>query len=81
MIRASGFAEALAAFDRDRRPGQDADAVPDALVDALGAVGDAHRARAEVAAYRAAGVTLPLVRPIGPPEAPHVGATLAAAAP
>lgn len=80
MLRASGFGEALAAFDRDRRPGREADAVPRTLVDALGAVGDAGRVRTEVEAYRAAGVTLPIVRPIGPPEAPHAGPTLEAAA-
>lgn len=81
MFRGSGFADALTAFDRDRGPGRDADAVPAALVDALGAIGDARRARAEVEAYRAAGVTLPVVRPIGPPEAPHARGTLEAAAP
>ena len=81
MFRASGFGDALAAFDRDRSPGRDADAVPAALVDALGAIGDARRARAEVEAYRVAGATLPVVRPIGPPEAPHARGTLEAAAP
>jgi alkanesulfonate monooxygenase SsuD/methylene tetrahydromethanopterin reductase-like flavin-dependent oxidoreductase (luciferase family) len=81
MFRASGFGDALAAFDRDRSPGRDADAVPTALVDALGAIGDARRARAEVEAYRAAGVTLPVVRPIGPPEAAHARGTVEAAAP
>jgi alkanesulfonate monooxygenase SsuD/methylene tetrahydromethanopterin reductase-like flavin-dependent oxidoreductase (luciferase family) len=81
MFRASGFGEALAAFDRDRAPGRDAEAVPSALVDALGAIGDARRARAEIEAYRAAGVTLPIVRPIGPPEAPHARRTLEAVAP
>ncbi len=81
MLRASGFASDLAAFDRDRRPGRDADAVPDRLVAALGAIGDAGRARAEVEAYRAAGVTLPIVRPIGPPETAHAPATLEAVAP
>jgi alkanesulfonate monooxygenase SsuD/methylene tetrahydromethanopterin reductase-like flavin-dependent oxidoreductase (luciferase family) len=80
MLRASGFGEALAAFDRDRGAGGDAAAVPAALVDALGAVGDPARARAEVEAYRAAGVTLPLVRPIGAPEAPHAAPTLEMAA-
>ena len=80
MFRASGFADALSAFDRDRGPGRDADAVPGALVDALGSVGDARRARAEVEAYRAAGVTLPVVRPIGAPEAPHARGTLEAVA-
>jgi hypothetical protein len=81
MFRASGYGEALAAFDRDRGPGRDPDAVPAALVDALGAIGDARRARAEVEVYRAAGVTLPVVRPIGPPEAGHARATLEAAVP
>jgi alkanesulfonate monooxygenase SsuD/methylene tetrahydromethanopterin reductase-like flavin-dependent oxidoreductase (luciferase family) len=81
MFRASGFGDALAAFDRDRGPGRDADAVPAALVDALGSIGDARRARAEVEAYRAAGVTLPVVRPIGSPEAAHSRGTLEAAAP
>jgi F420-dependent oxidoreductase-like protein len=81
MFRASGFDDALAAFDRGRGSGRDADAVPATLVDALGAVGDARRARAEVEAYRAAGVTLPVVRPIGPPEAPHARGTLEAVAP
>jgi alkanesulfonate monooxygenase SsuD/methylene tetrahydromethanopterin reductase-like flavin-dependent oxidoreductase (luciferase family) len=81
MFRASGYGDALAAFDRDRGPGHDADAVPATLVEALGAIGDARRARAEVEAYRAAGVTLPAVRPIGSPEAVHARATLEAAAP
>ena len=81
MFRASGYGDALAAFDRDRGPGRDADAVPAAFVDALGAIGDARRARAEVDAYRAAGVTLPVVRPIGSPESAHARATLEAVAP
>src|SRR5262245_5948116 len=81
MLRASGFADALAAFDRDRGPGHDADAVPAAVVDALGAIGDARRVRAEVEAYRAAGVTLPIVRPISSPDAPLARGTLEAAAP
>jgi len=84
MFRASGFGDALAAFDRDRKqwgPGRDADAVPAELADALGAIGDARRARAEVERYREAGVTLPVVRPIGSPEAAHARATLEATAP
>ncbi len=80
MLRASGFAEALAAFDRDRARGAAGDAVPPALAEALSAVGDAGAVRASVAAYRAAGVTLPIVRPIGSPEATHAHATLEAAA-
>ena len=78
MFRASGFGEAVAGFDRARGPGRDTDAVPPALVDALGAIGDARRARTEVDAYRAAGVTLPVVRPIGPPESAHARGTLEA---
>jgi alkanesulfonate monooxygenase SsuD/methylene tetrahydromethanopterin reductase-like flavin-dependent oxidoreductase (luciferase family) len=84
MFRESGFGDAVAAFDRDRGrggPGRDASAVPAALGDALGAIGDARRARAEVEAYRAAGVTLPVVRPIGPREAVHARGTLEAVAP
>lgn len=81
MLRASGFGELLAAFDRDRRPGHEAAAVPAALVAALGAIGDAPRLRAEVEAYRAARVTLPQIRPIGAPEAAHAAATLTAVAP
>jgi F420-dependent oxidoreductase-like protein len=78
MFRASGFGDAVAAFDRDRGPGRDADAVPATLLGALGAIGDARRARAEVDAYRAAGVTLPVIRPIGPPESAHTRGTLEA---
>jgi alkanesulfonate monooxygenase SsuD/methylene tetrahydromethanopterin reductase-like flavin-dependent oxidoreductase (luciferase family) len=81
MLRASGFAEALAAFDRDREGRPQAGAVPPALAAALGVVGDAGRVRAEVEAYRRAGVTLPVVRPIWAPEAPHAAPTLEAAAP
>lgn len=81
MLRASGFGEAVAAFDRDRGRGRPADAVPPALATALGAVGDRAAVRAYVEAYRAAGVTLPVVRPIGVPEASHAGPTLDAAAP
>ena len=44
-------------------------------------VGDRAAIRAGVEAYRAAGVTLPAVRPIGAPEAPHARPTLEAAAP
>jgi hypothetical protein len=81
MLRASGFAEHLAAFDRDRGGSDPAAAVPETLARALGVVGDAAAVRAEIDAYRRAGVTLPLVRPIGAPEAPHVPDTLRAAAP
>lgn len=81
MLRASGFGEALAAFDRDSAGGAPAAAVPLPLAEALGAVGDAGVVRRYVERYRAAGVTLPVVRPIGPPEAPHARQTLEAAAP
>jgi hypothetical protein len=54
--------------------------VPDAHVEALGAVGDVVRARAYVDAYRAAGVTLPAIRPITFPDAPWYRRTLEEAA-
>lgn len=73
MFEASGLGEALAAFDRTG-------AVPAAMAEALGAVGDAAAARALVDAYRRAGVTLPAVRPVGFPDAPWYRATLEAAA-
>jgi alkanesulfonate monooxygenase SsuD/methylene tetrahydromethanopterin reductase-like flavin-dependent oxidoreductase (luciferase family) len=76
MLRASGFAEALAAFDRDRDRRPAADAVPSALGGALGAIGDGITVRAYVDSYRAAGVTLPAVRPIGGADAPHAADTL-----
>jgi alkanesulfonate monooxygenase SsuD/methylene tetrahydromethanopterin reductase-like flavin-dependent oxidoreductase (luciferase family) len=81
MLRASGFGDAIAAFDRDRGRVRPADAVPPALTAALGAIGDRAAVRAAVEAYRAAGVTLPVARPIGAPEAPHARPTLEAAAP
>jgi F420-dependent oxidoreductase-like protein len=80
MLRASGLAEPLAAFDRDAARGGPAAAVPAAFTDALGAIGDPAAVRAFVSRYRAAGVTLPVVRPIGAPEAAHAGPTLEAAA-
>jgi alkanesulfonate monooxygenase SsuD/methylene tetrahydromethanopterin reductase-like flavin-dependent oxidoreductase (luciferase family) len=73
MLEASGFGEALRAFDATGE-------TPDALADALGAVGDEATARAQVAAYRAAGVTLPAIRPITFPDAPWYRHTLEAAA-
>jgi len=81
MFRASGFGEELTAFDRDRQSRPAADAIPGRLVEALGAIGDAGTVRRSVDAYRAVGVTLPVVRPIGAPEAPHARPTLDAAAP
>jgi len=79
MLAASGFGEALAAFDRGRsQASSPAHAVPDQLVGALGAIGDANLVRAYAGAYRQAGVTLPAIRPIGFPDAPHVRPTLQA---
>ena len=73
MLDASGHGASIKRFDA----GQPAD---DALVDALGAIGDAARCRAYVAAYRAAGVTLPAIRPITFPDAPWYRRTLEEAA-
>ncbi len=73
MLERAGFAEALRAFDADRQ-------TPEALAEALGAIGDASRARAYVAAYRKAGVTLPAVRPVTFPDAPWYHRTLEDAA-
>ncbi|MBI3031663.1 MAG: LLM class flavin-dependent oxidoreductase [Candidatus Rokubacteria bacterium] len=77
MLAASGFGEELAAFDRDRS----ARSVPDRLARALGGIGDRAVLRESVAAYRSAGVTLPAVRPIAFPDAPHYRPTLDALAP
>jgi alkanesulfonate monooxygenase SsuD/methylene tetrahydromethanopterin reductase-like flavin-dependent oxidoreductase (luciferase family) len=67
MLEESGFSAELRAYDRTPRP----DAVPDRLASALGAVGDFNMLSAFVAANRAAGVTLPALRPMGFPDAPH----------
>jgi hypothetical protein len=80
MLRASGLGEPLAAFDRDRSGRPPAPAVPAALTEPLGAIGDRAAVRAYVERYRTAGVTLPVVRPIGGPDATHAGPTLEAAA-
>ena len=73
MLEAGGLGEGLAAFDRVGE-------VPETLAAALGAVGDAAAARAYVEAYRAAGVTLPAIRPITFPDAPWYRRTLEEAA-
>ncbi len=73
MLEASGFAGDLHTFDAMGE-------APDALLDALGGVGDEGVARAYMASYRAAGVTLPAVRPIMFPDAPWYRPTLEAAA-
>jgi F420-dependent oxidoreductase-like protein len=73
MLEASGFAAEIRSFDRDG-------AVPVALAEALGGIGDAATARAYTQAYRDAGVTLPAVRPITFPDAPWYRRTLEEAA-
>lgn len=81
MLAASGFSEDLAAFEREKgkysSPGP---AIPNRLAAALGGIGDVHAVREYVAAYRRAGVTLPAIRPIAFPEAPHYRPTLEALA-
>ena len=75
MLVQSGFAEEIAAYDRASAPG----AVPDRLAAALGAIGDFRAIADFVAAHRAAGVTLPAIRPIAFPDAPHYVPTIEAA--
>ena len=75
MLEQSGFQAELAQYDRAPRP----EAVPDRLAAELAAVGDRERLAAFIAAHRDAGVTLPAVRPIGFPDAPHYTPTLEAA--
>jgi len=69
MMERSGLAEALRRFDETGE-------TPDAVAQALGAVGDASAARAYVQAYRDAGVTLPAIRPITFADAPWYRRTL-----
>jgi alkanesulfonate monooxygenase SsuD/methylene tetrahydromethanopterin reductase-like flavin-dependent oxidoreductase (luciferase family) len=73
MMERSGLAEALRRFDATGE-------TPDAVAQALGAVGDAATAAAYVRAYRDAGVTLPAIRPITFPDAPWYRRTLEEAA-
>lgn len=73
MLEASGHGASLKRFDA----GAPAD---DALLDALGAIGDRATCRAYVEAYRNAGVTLPAIRPITFPDAPWYRRTLEEAA-
>ncbi len=81
MLAASGFSEDLAAFEHEKgkysSPGP---AIPDRLAAALAGIGDGHAVRKYVAAYRQAGVTLPTIRPIAFPEAPHYRPSLEALA-
>jgi F420-dependent oxidoreductase-like protein len=76
MLVKSGFGAEIAAWDAGPGPA----AVADRLARGLGAVGDADTLRAFMAAYREAGVTLPAIRPIGFPDAPHYLPTLEAGA-
>jgi alkanesulfonate monooxygenase SsuD/methylene tetrahydromethanopterin reductase-like flavin-dependent oxidoreductase (luciferase family) len=82
MLKASGFGQELATLEADKArhpsPGR---AVPDRLASALGGIGDVSAIRSFVAAHRSAGVTLPVVRPIGFPDASHYRPTLEATAP
>lgn len=82
MLRASGFAEELAAFDRDRASRPSAgEAIPRRLAAALGGIGDRSKVREAVREYREAGCTLPAVRPIGTPDLSHYRPTVEAARP
>jgi alkanesulfonate monooxygenase SsuD/methylene tetrahydromethanopterin reductase-like flavin-dependent oxidoreductase (luciferase family) len=76
MLEKSGFGAEIAAYDRAPGP----DAVPERLAAALGSVGDYRTLAAFVATHRDAGVTLPAIRPIGFPDAPHYLPTLEAGA-
>ena len=69
MLEAGGLGGGVRAFDRDGT-------VPESFAGALGAIGDGAAARAYVAAYRQAGVTLPAIRPITFPDAPWYARTL-----
>ena len=73
MMERSGLADALGRFDASGE-------TPEAIAEALGGVGDAATARAYVQAYRDAGVTLPVIRPITFPDAPWYRRTLEDAA-
>ncbi len=76
MLEKSGFAAELSAWERAPGPAT----VGDRLVQGLGAIGDAGAVARLVTAYREAGVTLPAIRPIGFPGAPHYRPTLEACA-
>lgn len=73
MLEASGHGASVKRFDTSG-------SADDAVIDALGAIGDAATCRAYVDAYRAAGVTLPAIRPIAFPDAPWYRRTLEEAA-
>ena len=75
MLEQSGFGAEIAAYDRAPGPA----AVPDRLAAGLGAIGDYRTIADFIAAHREAGVTLPAVRPIAFPDAPHYLPTIEAA--
>jgi len=75
MLEQSGFAAEIAAYDRAPSPA----AVPDRLAAALGGIGDFRAIADFVTAHREAGVTLPAIRPITFPDAPHYLPTIEAA--
>jgi hypothetical protein len=75
MLEQSGFGADIARFDRAPSPA----AVSDRLAGALGAIGDFRLIAEFVAAHRAAGVSLPALRPIAFPDAPHYLPTIEAA--
>jgi len=74
MLEKSGFRAEVAAWDAAPGPAS----VGDRLARSLGAVGDVDALRDLMTAYRSAGVTLPALRPIGFPDAPHYLPTLEA---
>ena len=76
MLEKSGFGAEIAAWSAAPGPAT----VDDRLARGLGAVGDPAALQALMTAYREAGVTLPAVRPIGFPDAPHYLPTLEAGA-
>jgi F420-dependent oxidoreductase-like protein len=76
MLEKSGFGSEISAWERAPGPAT----VGDRLVQALGAIGDAAAVASLVAAYREDGVTLPAIRPIGFPDAPHYRPTMEACA-
>jgi F420-dependent oxidoreductase-like protein len=75
MLEKSGFGKDIAAWEK--MPG--VSTVGEGLVRGLGAIGDRAAVASLVSAYRQAGVTLPAIRPIGFPDAPHYLPTLEAA--
>ncbi len=74
MLELSGFGDDLRAWERRPSP----DAISDRLVSALAGIGDYRVLGAFVEAHREAGVTLPALRPIGFPDAPHYLSTVEA---